>query len=72
MLTVLFWGGGCLTYEGVGTLGPVEDNINSKKYRLHIEILREHFCGLSLLNFPKIGSIYFKRIMPLSTHKGRP
>ena len=33
----MFWG--CLTYEGVGTLGPVESDINSKKY---IEVLDEH------------------------------
>ena len=33
----MFWG--CLTYEGVGTLGPVEGNINSRKYT---EVLDEH------------------------------
>ena len=33
----MFWGS--LTHEGVGTLGPVEGDINSKKY---IEICNEH------------------------------
>ena len=37
LLSVMFWG--CLTFEGVGTLGPVEGNINSRKY---IEVLDEH------------------------------
>ena len=40
ILSVVFWG--CLTYEGVGTLEPVEGNINSRKY---IQLLDEHFVA---------------------------
>ena len=40
LMGIMFWG--YLTYEGVGTLGTVEGNINSRKY---IKVLDE-ICGL--------------------------
>jgi len=37
-LSVMFWE--CLEYEGVGSLAPVEGNINSRKY---IDVLHANF-----------------------------
>ena len=67
LLSVMFCG--CLTYEGVGTLEPVEGNINSRKYT---EVLDEHLWHVILLNFHLTGPTFSKRIMQLCTPPERP
>ena len=46
----MFWG--CISYNGTGTLTPVQGNIDSGKY---IEVLDQHLWPLIAKEFPNGG-----------------
>ena len=58
--SMMFWG--CITYYGVGTLTPVQGNMNSEQY---ISVL-DDFCGLLLLGTSQIVDGLFKKTMHLA------
>ena len=50
---VMIWG--CICWEGVGTMAPVEGNINSLKYQ---EILEENLWPVLARHFPQNGYFF--------------
>ena len=60
-VSVMFWGCTCISYHGVGTLTPVDGNINTEKY---ISILDDHLWPVVAHHFAnEPGS--FRRTMHL-------
>ena len=55
-VSAMFWG--CISYNGIGTLTPVQGNIDSEKYS---EVLDQHLWPVIAKEFPN-GARHFKRM----------
>ena len=59
-VSAMFWG--CITFNGIGTLTPVEGNIDSEKY---IEVLDQHLWPVIAKEFPNGGWIFQEDNCPM-------
>ena len=65
-VSAMFWG--CISYNGIGTLTPVDGNIDSEKY---IEVLDQHLWPVIAKEFPN-GAGYFRRTIARCMCQGGP
>ena len=61
--SVMFWG--CISYYGVGTLTPVDGNLNSEKY---INILDDNLWSVIAQHFPTSSYIFQEDNAPCHGH----